>query len=110
MPWPLNCAAKVMTVVVPPARHEVLPVTKLSSSRPAVRPQLLDMAMRIDAARHHQQPAGIQHLRAVQRLAQRGDAAVAHADIGAERIGGRHHGAAADHQIEIGHATPPSDA
>ena len=34
MPWPLNCVEKVMTLVVPPASAEVLPVTNVSSSAP----------------------------------------------------------------------------
>ena len=89
MPWPLNCAAKVMTVVVPPARQAVLPVTKLSSSAPPFGAQLLDMAVRIDAAGQHQQAAGIERLGAVQLLAERGDAPAADADIGAEGIGAR---------------------
>ena len=60
--------------------------------------------MRIDAAGHHVQAAGIQRVAALQLVADRGDAAIADADIGAIRVGRRHHGAAADHQIIIGHA------
>ena len=74
--------------------------------RAAVRAQLLDVAVRIDPARQHQQAAGIQHLCAFQLLAQRGDAAVADADIGAESVGRGHHGAATDHQFEFCHLVP----
>ena len=46
-------------------------------------------------------PAGVDLLRAArQLLGQRDDAAVPHADVGAERIGGGHHGAVANDQIE----------
>ena len=99
-----------MTLVVPPASAEVLPVIEAFLVRAAVRPQLLDVAVRVDAARHHQQSVGIDTCGAVQLLAERGDAAAAHADIGAEHIRRRHHRAAADHQIIIGHATLRSDA
>ena len=75
--------------------------------RTAVRPQLLDMAVRIDSARHHVKPPGVQRVGAIELLADRRDAATAHADIGSIRVTGRHHCAAADHQVVVSHALPP---
>lgn len=69
--------------------------------------KLFDMAMRIDAAGQHQQAAGVKRVGTVEAFGQRGDAAVADADIGAHRVGASDDGAATHHEIEAGHADSP---
>ena len=62
------------------------------------------MDVAVDAARHDQQAGGVDHPRPVgQLVGDGGDFAGAHPDVGPERVGGRHHLAAADHQFELAH-------
>ena len=63
--------------------------------------KLLDMGVRVDAARHHQLAARIDRARARAEVpTDRRDGLAANADVGAHGVGRRHHGAAADHEVE----------
>ena len=65
---------------------------------------LCEMHVAVDAARHDQTAAGVDDLRGVaQILAEHDDAAIADADIAFDRVGGRDHGSAADHHVELRH-------
>ena len=62
------------------------------------------MHMAVDAARHHQEAGGIDlACRALDAVGDGDDAARPHADVGADRIARRDHGAAADREIIVGH-------
>jgi hypothetical protein len=74
----------------------------------AVRPQLLDVAVCINAAGHHIQSAGVQSIGPLQPLTDRGNATIAHADIRSICIGGGDHRAATNHQVELRHHWVPS--
>jgi len=62
--------------------------------------QLLDVAMRVDAARQHQQPPGVERAIAVEPVGDGGNAAITDADICAHGVGPGDHSAAAHHQVE----------
>ena len=72
---------------------------------------IAQMHVRVDQAGQHVQPLGVDRLigRGVGGDAQRGDAAVAHADIGGLDAPGQHAGAVADQQVEMSwHGPIPS--
>ena len=61
----------------------------------------LHVGVRVDAARHHQHPAGVHDLasgRRVEAGSDLGDDAVLAQHVGAEAVLGRHHGAATDQE------------
>ena len=70
--------------------------------------ELLDVAVAVDPAGQHEPACRVDLLRrARQSLREGDDAAAADADVAAEAIGGRDHGAVADDQIEVWHSRKP---
>ena len=70
--------------------------------------RLVEMAVGVDAARQHEAAARIDLLApGGQPVAESGDPALAHADVGAEDVGGGRHRPAADHEIEARHHDLP---
>ena len=65
--------------------------------------QLLDVAVGVDAPGHHEQAAGVERAGAAQVHADGRDPPGADADVGAQLVGGGHHGAAGNHQVVVGH-------
>ena len=76
----------------------------------ALRAGLIEMAVRVDAARQDEPSrlhrSSVRHRR--EPLGQRHDFAAADADVTARTVAGRDHRAALDHKIERGHAINPS--
>ena len=96
-----------MTLVVPPANADALPVVQVSSSAPPFGLQLLDVTVRVDAARHHQQSVCIDGALTAQARPDRSDTTIDHTDVASKYIGRRNHRATGDHQIIVGHIRRP---
>ena len=65
------------------------------------------MAMRVDAARHHQQPIGLDPAGAFQIQPDRGNAVAVDANVAAEHVGGGDNRSAGDDQIVVRHGCDP---
>ena len=89
-----------MTVVVPPASADVAAADEAFRPKAVARVDLVDVAMRIDAARQHQQPACVDRLACLKVRADRRDAAVRDADVGPDHVGLGDDRAAAHDAIE----------
>ena len=73
-----------------------------------LRRGLVEVHVAVDAAGQDEHAGGIQLLlAALERFAERGDASVPNADVGGEAVGGGHHGASPDNQIEAAHVSEP---
>ena len=104
-------AAKQMTVVVPPKAAAVVALSKVSALTMPAAEQLLDMGVRVDAARQHQLAPGVDLAGAGGQVAADGrDRPAADADVGVELVDRRADPASAHHAVVLGlrHGAPPS--
>ncbi len=70
---------------------------------------LRDVDVAVDAPRQHEEAGGIDGAGGIgDPLGHGGDAPVADADVGAHRVGGSHHRAVADGEVELGHGVSSS--
>ena len=96
-----------MIVVVPPNAAER--GHDRAAGGQSLGARLVEMAMRVDAARQHKFAAGVDDAVATGNLfAERGNTAASHADIACRDAAGRGDSAAFDHQIETAHTIIPS--
>ena len=108
----LDAIAQAATLLLQAERHDERVAADGSRARSAVEvvghddarcAGLVEMDMAVDAARHHQQPLGVDDLVGVsEAVGERHDAPIPDADIAGERVGSGHDGAVCDDRV-VGH-------